>query len=156
MRRFAMTFALAVFGFGLSAAATSADEVKIPLSEVPKPVTEAFKAKFPKATMKNAIKETEDGKVTYEIESTIASGLSIDAVLKPNGDFVAIEKQIKPSELPAAVAPAVAKKYPKSEITKAEHVESSGKISYEAFVKKADGKTVVVIFDKDGKFTKEE
>jgi Putative beta-lactamase-inhibitor-like, PepSY-like len=156
MRRFGMTFTLAVFGFGLSAAVSIADEVKIPLSEVPKAVTEAFKAKFPKATMKNAIKETMEGKVTYEIESTIASGLSIDAVLKPDGEFVAIEKEIKPSELPAAVAPAVEAKFPKSEITKAEHVESAGKITYEAVVKKADGKTVTLIFDKNGKFSKEE
>lgn len=147
---------LTVLGFGLLASSAIADEKKIPLAEVPKPVTAAFKAKFPAVTIKNAIQETTGDKVTYEIESLDKAGLSIDAVLKPDGEFVAIEKQIQPAELPSAVAPAVAAKYPKSVITKAEAVTSGTKTSYEAVVKKSDGKSVTVIFDKDGKFVEEE
>jgi hypothetical protein len=156
MRRFGKVCTLAVLVFGLSAAVAMADEQKVPLSQVPKAVTEAFKAKFPKASIKNAIKEDDRGRVTYEIESTVQGGLSIDAVLKPDGQFVAIEKQIKTSDLPAAVAAGVKSRYPKARLTKAEEVHKDGKISYEVTVKKGDGKTAVLAFDKDGKFLEEE
>jgi hypothetical protein len=156
MGRFGTLGALAVLGFGLSAAVSRADEAKIPLSEVPKAVTKAFKAKFPEATIKNAIKEEEGGKVSFEIESTLKNGLTLDAVLKPDGEFVAIEKEIKPSALPSPVAPEVETRYPKAVIQKAEAVESGSKITYEAVIKKADGKTATLIFDKDGKFVEVE
>jgi hypothetical protein len=147
---------LAVVGLALAAVAARADEEKIPLAQVPKAVTDAFKAKFPEATIKNAIKEVEDGQTTYEIESTLPSGLSVDGVLKPNGQFVAIEKEIKPADLPAAVAAGVKAKAPSAQVTKAEVVDSEGKTTYEVTVKKADGKSSVLVFDKDGKFIEEE
>jgi hypothetical protein len=156
MRRIGTMFALAVLGLGLSAITSRADEKKIPLSEVPKPVTDAFKAKFPKATIKNAIKEEEGGKVTYEIESTLKSGMSLDAVLKPDGEFVAIETEIKVSDIPAVVAAGVKEKYPTASTTKAEEVNAAGKITYEITIKKDTGKAAVVVFSKDGKFIEEE
>jgi len=146
----------AVLGAGLLTASASADEAKIPLGEVPKPVMAAFKAKFPKATIKNAIKEEEAGKVTYEIESLVEGDMSIDAVLKPDGEFVAIERQIKPSALPANATSVAKEKYPTGTVSKAEEVTSEGTISYEVTVKKADGKSVVLLFDKAGKFLKQE
>jgi hypothetical protein len=156
MRRLELLGAMTALGLVLSSAPASGDEKQIPLSEVPKAVTDAFKAKFPQATIKNAIKEDDAGKITYEIESTIASGLSIDAVLKPNGDFVAIEKQLKIEELPAPVAAGMKAKYPTAKLTKAEEVTSDGKLTYELTVTKADGKSAVLVFDKDGKFIEEE
>jgi hypothetical protein len=147
---------LAVMGLGLAAISACADEKKIPLGEVPAPVTKAFKEKFPETTIKNAIKEEEGGKVTYEIESKLESGMSIDAVLTPAGEFVAIEKEIKVSDLPEAVVAGAKAKYPTGKLTKAEHVDAKGKITYEAVVKKDDGKLATLVFDKDGKFIEEE
>jgi uncharacterized membrane protein YkoI len=150
MQWFGRICALAVFGFGLSVASARADEVKIPLDKVPKAVLDAFKAKFPKATINAALKEEEDGKTTYEIEST-QDGLGIDAVLKPDGEFVEIEKEIKTSDIPAAVAKAVEAKYPKSKVKKAEELLKGGKSLYEVAVETADGKSAEVVVDKDGK-----
>ncbi len=146
----------AILGLGFLTSSASAEEKKIALNEVPKPVMAAFKAKFPSAIVKNAIQETVDGKVTYEIESVDKAGLTVDGVLKPGGEFVAIEQEIKPADLPSEAAPAVAARYPKSTITKAEAVTAGAKKSFEAVVKKSDGKSVTVIFDKDGKFVEEE
>jgi hypothetical protein len=152
VRNFGRICTLAVLALGVSVAAANADEKEIPLKDVPKAVTDAFKAKFPKATIKNAIKEEDAGKVTYEIESTM-NGLTVDAVLKPNGDFVAIEKEIKVSELPGPVPPGVQEKFPKSVIQRAEQVvDSDGTTTYEVVTKKADGKNATLIFDKNGKF----
>jgi hypothetical protein len=149
MRGFGRIGALAVFGFGLTVAATRADEEKIPVDKVPAPVLKAFKAKFPGATINAAIKEEEGGKTVYEIESTL-KGLGVDAVLKPDGEFVEIEEEIKTGDLPAAVAAAVKARHPKAEIKKAEKVLLGGENFYEVLVEEG-GKTVEVAVEKDGK-----
>jgi hypothetical protein len=110
----------------------------------------AFKTKFPDATLKAAIKETDKDKVTYEIESTL-KGLSVDAVLTPAGEFVAIEREMKVGDLPAAVTRAVEAKYPKGKFEKAEEVTAGDKVTYEVIVKTPDGKSVEVEVSKDGK-----
>ena len=150
MRSFGRFCTLAVLGMSLSIATVRADEEKIPLDKVPAPVLKAFKAKFPDATIKAAIKETEKDKVTYEIESTL-KGLSVDAVLTPAGEFVAIEREMQVDDLPAAVTKAVAAKYPKSKIEKAEEVTKGDLVTIEVVVKTAEGKSVEVEVTKDGK-----
>jgi hypothetical protein len=135
---------------GLSAAKARADEEKIALDKVPKPVLKAFQDKFPKANITAAIREVEDGKTLYEIEST-QNGLGIDAVLKPDGEFVEIEKEVKPTDLPPAVTAAVESKYPKAKVKKAEEVIKGGKSLYEVTVETADGKSAEVVVDKNGK-----
>jgi hypothetical protein len=150
MKRFARIGTLAVLGLGLLVTASRADEEKIPLEKVPKPVLKAFKAKFPDATINTAIKEEADGKTVYEIESK-QDGLGIDAVLKPDGEFVEIEKELKIADLPAAVSKAVKAKHPKGKMTKAEELIKDGKSAYEVVVELADGKTEEVVVDKNGK-----
>ena len=154
MRKLGRIGVLAVLG--LWAPTAMAGETKIPLDKVPKAVGDAFKKKFPEATLKAAIKEEEDGKVTYELESTLKGGLTLDAVLTPAGEFVAIEKEIRTADLPAKALAAVKEKYPKASLEKAEMVDTKGKVSYEAVVKKADGKSATLLFDKDGKLLGEE
>ena len=154
--RIKMTF-LALFSLSSIAlvAYAHADEEKIALDKVPKPVMKAFKAKFPKAEVKAAIKEEEDGKTTYEIES-ILDGLSVDAILKPDGEIVTIEQQIKVADLPSAVSAAVKDKFPKAKMMKAEAVTNKDKTSYEVTVEKADGKKAVLLIDKAGSSVEEE
>ena len=135
--------------------AAPADETEIPLDKVPKPVAEAFEKKFPEATLKAAIREEEGGKVSYELESTLG-GLTLDAVLTPPGEFMAIEREIKASDLPAPAVAAAKARYAKGKITKAVKVDTKGKITFEAVVKKEDGKSATLLFDKDGKFIEEE
>jgi uncharacterized membrane protein YkoI len=155
MRIIGRTATLAVLGFGLVAAVSRAGEEKIPLSQVPKPVIKAFETKFPKAEIKTAIKEEEGGKTVYEIESML-KGLTVDAVLKPDGEFVEIEEEIKAADLPAAVSHGFKAKYPKGEISRVEVVTKDGKTSYEVGTKKADGKAITVSLDKTGKILGEE
>jgi uncharacterized membrane protein YkoI len=141
---------LAVLGLSLALGSSQAAEEKIPLNKVPKAVIDAFKTKFPKAEIKNAIKEEADGKTVYEVEST-RDGLTIDAMLKPDGAFVEIEQEIKTSSLPAVVAAAVKTKHPKAKLKKAEEVTKDSKMIYEVVVETTDGKEAEVAVDKDGK-----
>ena len=140
---------------GTSFTTARADEEKIPLDKVPKPVMTAFKEKFPGAEIKTAIKEVEDGKTLYEIEST-QKGLTIDAVLSPDGKFVEIERELKTADLPAAVSAAAKAKYPKGKATKAEEVTKGDAVTYEVTVDPGEGKAVVLSIDKTGKILEEE
>jgi len=101
---------LAFLGLGLSAGVRDVSAQKIPIEKTPKPVMEAFKAKFPGFTVTGVKKEVEDGKPAFEIEST-KDGMAVDALLRPDGSFITIERQIKDADLPAAVASAVKSRY---------------------------------------------
>ena len=155
MEGFGRISALVVVGSGLLVAATRADDGAIPLSQVPKAVLATFKARFPDAVVKAAYKEVEEGKTTYEIES-LRKGLSIDAVLTPNGQFVSISKEIALGKVPAAVVAAVRAKYPKSQIEEASEETEDGETYLELIVKKANGKKVTISIDDDGTNLEEE
>ena len=146
-----------VFGLGILAPGTGvrADEEKIPLSQVPKAVVAAVEAKFPGATIKQAEKEVEDGQTIYELGIT-HDGHAIDVSAKADGTIVAVEKEIKADDLPAAVSAAVKAKYPTAKIKKAEEVEEKGKTTYEVIVEKSAGKDVELVLDKTGKILEEE
>ena len=123
---------LALLGLSTLAAPARADEEKIALEKVPKAVMKAFKARFPKAQIKAAIKEEEDGETVYEIESTLKD-MTVDAVLTAEGEFVEVEQEIEEDDLPAPVAKALAAKYPGAKIAKIEAVTKGkrGKPVYE-------------------------
>src|SRR3954470_4414953 len=70
-----------------------ADEEKISVKELPKAVLKAVKEKFPKAEIKGAAKEEEDGKTTYEVMLKV-KGRSIDVAMKADGTILEIEKEI--------------------------------------------------------------
>jgi hypothetical protein len=141
---------LSVLGAALAVGAAGADEEKVPLDKVPKKVLDAFKAKFPDATIKNATKEEEDNETVYEIEST-RNGLGLDCALKPNGEIVEIEQEIRIGDLPAKAAAAIEAKHPKGKVTKAEEITKGKTFYYEAVVRTAEGKDAEVSVDKDGK-----
>jgi hypothetical protein len=98
-----------------------ADEEKVALKDVPKAVLDAVKAKFPKAEIKHAAKEVEDGETLYEIETELDEH-DVDLTLKANGTIVEIEKEIAVKDLPKPVADAIAAKHPKAKVEKAEEI----------------------------------
>src|SRR5437763_1126400 len=61
-----------------------ADEEKVPLDKLPKPVLDAVKKRFPKGELVAASKETADGKTEYEV-SLKDGGKKIDATLTSDG-----------------------------------------------------------------------
>lgn len=106
----------------LSLGATArGDEVKVPLKDVPGAVLETVKAMFPGAELKEATKETEGEKTSYEL-GLKDKGVSIDVTLTPKGKIVEVERSVAPKGLPKAVASAIEAKYPKAAIDKAEEI----------------------------------
>lgn len=155
MRRFTSLAAGATLALFVAAAAARGDEEKVPLDKVPKPVLEAAKKRFPKAEVKGASKETENGKTVYEV-SLKQDGKNIDATVSPDGTITLIEQEVGFAALPKPVATTLAKKYPGA---KYQIIESVTKVEggketleyYEAHIATADKKVIEVEVLPDGK-----
>lgn len=133
------------------------DETKLPLDQVPKVVMDSVKAKYPGAELKEAAKETENGKTSYEVSLTFKNS-KIDLLLTPEGKITSVEKVVAEADLPKAVAATLKSKYPQATIKLAEELsDGDDKISaYEMILVLADKKVVEVKIDLTGKVVNEE
>ena len=93
----------------------------MPLKDVPKAVLDSIKAKFPRAELTEATKETEDGKTTYEI-ALKDGGRAVELAATADGKITEIETTIDAKALPAQVTTALEAKYPIATIKKAEEI----------------------------------
>ena len=150
-----LTLALLV-GLVVTLQAPAGDNEKVPLDKLPKNVVDTVKAKFPKAVLKHAYKDTVDGKLIYEV------GVDVDkthlhAFVTADGKLTAIHKEIEAKDTPQKVLKAVEGKYPKSKVYGVEEQSTAdGKVTgYEVTIQAADGSTVEVVVDTGGKITKE-
>ena len=158
MRMVLKTLALVV-GLSFAVGNVRADSEKAPLDKLPNAVVESLKAKFPKAEMKEASKETTDGKTTFEV--SIMDGKSkVDVNLKDDGTITGYEKAIEFKDLPKVVAATATAKYPKLTAKSVEMVYSvkDGKdtLEYYEAIYEIDGKTVELEILADGKLKPEE
>jgi hypothetical protein len=154
-------FARSVVSLGLLAFVSTvvADEEKVPLKDVPKPIIDAVKARFPGAELTGAAKETEDGKTTFEVMLKY-KGKNVDIGATPQGKLLAIETEIASKDLPKAVSATIAAKYPKATVKKAEEIitiegEKETK-SFEVILNEVGKKPVEVVLSPDGKVVKTE
>jgi hypothetical protein len=133
------------------ASAAMAGEEEIPVKRLPKAVIKAVKARFPKAEIKGAAKEEEDGKTTYEVMLKV-KGRAVDMALKADGTILEIEKEVPVDELPKAVKKALAARHPKAKIAKAEVLTKGehGPALYEIAI------TSEVVLSAEGKFVEPE
>ncbi len=146
---------LGVAALLLLGTAGRADEEKVPLDKLPRAVTAAVKAKFPKAKLVSASKEVEDKKTLYEV-SIKNEGQNIDVTVTPEGKIEIVEKEIKVTDLPKPVKAALDAKYPKAKIAKTEEITKGDKVTYEVLLTTAEKKTIEVVFDPSGKVVNEE
>ena len=128
----------------------AADE-DIKPSELPSVVTEALKAKFPKAEIKSAEKGEEDGKPIFEV--TIKNDKhAIDVTLSTKGEILSFEKTLKMNDLPKAMKRSLNSKYPRATVQVIEEVWEHDKLTgYEGIIITPDKKKVEVNFDPKGK-----
>jgi hypothetical protein len=137
-----------------TASAARADE-KVPLDKLPKPVLDAVKSRYPGAELLGGAKENEGGMTIYEV-TLKHHGRRIDASLRPDGGLISVEKEMMAKELPARVAKAMKRKYPKAKVKRIEEETKDEKVSYEMVLITADGAIVEAVFDPQGKLVKEE
>jgi uncharacterized membrane protein YkoI len=137
-----------------------AQEAEIPLAQVPKAVMDAAKTKFPGGDIKEAAKETEDGKTVFELEMK-HDGHNMDVTFKEDGTLVLVETALEEKEIPEAVTHAVKEKYPDAKLKLAESVKKGPEVKkevdyYEFHLTLADKKTAEVEVDPQGKILKSE
>lgn len=143
---------LGLFGFATGA---RAQESKVPLDQVPKAVMDASKAKFPGAKIREAAKETEDGKTVFELAMT-HEDRQVDVTFQQDGTLVVVETQIRVNEVPETVMRAVKGKYPGAKIDLAESVKKGPQLKkevdfYEIQLTTAAKKSVEIEVDAKGK-----
>lgn len=110
MRHATVVFAMIFSGLVL-APASSAREEKVNIDKVPAPVIEKVRSRFRGATLTEAAREQENGRLVYEV-TLVQGGQDIDATLTPDGEMLTIERRIPAEELPASVTSALAEAYP--------------------------------------------
>ena len=75
----------------------------MPCHTLPDAVLSHAKAEAEGATIRGCVKEKEDGKLTYEVE-TVKDGRSRDILLDASGSVLEVEQEVTPDRVPAAVA----------------------------------------------------
>jgi uncharacterized membrane protein YkoI len=134
-----------------AAAATGEAADKIEISQLPKPVADAVKKKYPKAEIKAAEKADEDGKTVYEVSITNGKD-KMDVTLDPAGKILLVEKEVAETVLPKAVLAAAKAKHPQGTVKLCEEIWKDDKLSgYEVTIETLDKKTAEVEFDAAGK-----
>jgi putative PepSY-like beta-lactamase-inhibitor len=133
--------------FGLSVAAYAQDgEETVECEKLPATVRSAFVEAYPNATMRACVKEVEDERTFYKIESSDSRGVLYD----PEGVLIVVETPSAVSDLPEKVQQAARKKFPKGKIMLAEKLTRGSSVTYELQLK-YKGKTAEIIFDPNGK-----
>lgn len=152
-RRFLKTFAYAapaLLVIDLAAIGFAEDQEQvIQCKKLPAAVRAAFEKTYPMATIKSCAKETERGKVAYEIAS-VDGNKRRDVLYYFSGKLIVVEETISIRNLPARVKQAVDRKFPEGAIVLAEKLTRGSSISYE-FQIRHKGKTVEIAFDPRGK-----
>ncbi len=136
----------------LSTISLLAQEKKIDIKDLPKAVTESFHKSYPKAEIKGAATEKENGNTYYEVES-IEGDQQRDILYKKDGTVAEIEENISNANIPDFVKTSVMKKYSNGKIKKAEKLTKGSKVSYEVVVEH-DGKKSEVALDAKGNIEK--
>ena len=125
-----------------------ADEDWLPLEEVPKAVMKSVRGRFPEARLKQASKETDDGRVHYEIRLR-HGGHDYDVTLKDSGAFVEIEESLSPAELPESVTDAITARYANAQIGRAERITRGERTHFEIHLRDGNASHELDL-DRDG------
>jgi uncharacterized membrane protein YkoI len=132
------------------AAATEPSD-KIEVSQLPKPVSDAVKKKYPKAEVRAAEKGDEDGKTVFEISITNGKD-KMDVTIDPAGKILLVEKEVAEKDLPKTVLATAKAKHPQGTVKLCEELWKDDKLSgYEVTIETPDKKTAEVEFNAVGK-----
>jgi hypothetical protein len=144
----------------LAACAVEDKAEKLAPDKLPAKISEAIKGRFPSGEVTSAERETEDGKVVYDIELK-QDGRKYEMDIQEDGTIIEIEKEVEVSKLPEAGTKAIAAKYPGSTIKEAMEVNKvEGKketpTHYELTIETAAKKSEEVLLNLDGTIKVEE
>ena len=108
----------------------------------------AFEKAYPKAKIKQYIKERDKGQTVYELE-TLEGKTTRDIIYSADGSMIWLEESVNLSDLPPAVKAALDKKHPGAKILRSEKVIKGSVTGFEFLVEHM-GKTAEAVFDPQG------
>lgn len=112
-------------------------EKTVPRTTLPAAVQKTADEQSQGATVKHYVKDTENGHLEYEVETTL-KGHSRDVTIAPDGTLLEVEEQVNPDALPTDVRQGLSKKAGRGIMTKVESITKHGTIvAYEAQVRTA-------------------
>jgi hypothetical protein len=142
--------AMLAIGILCSAATILAQgSTKMTAKDLPAAVTAAFAKAYPNATIIGVGKETENGKVYFEVES-MDGKTRRDLLVAPDGTIFETEEVVADAAVPEAVKAALTKAFRKYEIEKAEKTTRGAATEYEMSVE-VGRKMYAVTADATGK-----
>ena len=136
-----------VAGIGMAvviAATAVASEKSVHKQDLPKAVQTAMEAETKGATIKGYAKETENGKVSYEVE-TLVAGRARDVSFDGAGKLLVVEEEVALDSIPAAARTAIEKAAGGGHVGLVEKVTEQGAVTYEAHVSRGAKKSEVVV-----------
>jgi uncharacterized membrane protein YkoI len=133
-----------VAALSIAAAGVSAAERAVKLRDVPAAVQKAMQEETKGAVVKGYARETEKGKVLYEVE-TRREGRARDVIFDPNGNVVTVEEEVALASIPAAARTAIDKAAAGGRVGMVEKVTEGSAVKYEAHIAKGAKKTEVVV-----------
>jgi len=132
-----------------------AADTPVKMADLPPVVQAAVKEQTTTATLVGLSKETEHGKTTYEVETSL-NGKSRDVSFDKTGAIVAVEQEVDLDSIPAPAKAAIQKKIGTGKLKNVESVtEGSSPVTYEATIIR-NGKASEVGINADGTPHKED
>ena len=128
--------------------ASLASETRVQMKDLPEPVQKTVKELIKTAKLRGLNKEVENGKTSYEAETTL-NGKSRDVEMDASGVIVEVEEAAELAGIPAAARKALETSAGAGKILKVESVTQGKTVSYEAVVEK-NGKKSEVSVSADG------
>lgn len=115
---------------------------------LPTVVATAFRQAYPKATTLHVSRETQDGKVVYEVESRDGTTRR-DLLYDPQGNVLEIEEMIPADSVPASVRAGLERDLPGATLVGAERVQRGDVVLYEVQGRK-NGRSQYLTYDPEG------
>jgi uncharacterized membrane protein YkoI len=126
---------------------------KVVLADLPAPARAAVEKWLGDGTIKQIEKETENGKVLYDVEATV-KGKHVETDIAADGTVLTTEEEVAFDSLPKAVRETAEKYFGTAKLHASKEI-GDGKTSFEVEGKKGDNK-VTLKLDDAGNITGEE
>ena len=127
-------------------------EKKLTTQQIPAVVKATFENAYPKAVIKRASQEIENGATLIERES-VEAGVKRDVQYTPDGKVVEVEESVKEALLPEAARQTINKEYAKGKVEKVERVTRGETTQFEVLIAVGKNRTELE-FDDSGKTVK--
>jgi len=121
-----------------------ASEKKVALEKLPPAVQQAVKELAKTSTLIGITQETENGAVTYEVETKV-DGRTRDVNVGANGAVVLLEEEMPLDQVPAPARGAIEKKAAGAKIARVEKVTKGKRVTYEAHIRKRGHRSEFVV-----------